>query len=137
MRKFLMILLFTGVLFGAGNAEINAIVDAIVASPPETRYEKVNAFKAKMRELNAQQRQKALEILQQKMYPQLDPANTAQALQQAKQPAHPMQQNSNAQQQMRLQQQQLRMQDGSGGGGNKQNMPGTPQQKNKPGQPMK
>lgn len=93
-------LLFSGILLAANDAEIEALIDAIVTATPQTRHEKVNAFKAKMRELNARQRRQALEALQQKMYPQLDPAKAAQSVPQT--PLTP-QQSGSAQQQMKMQ----------------------------------
>jgi len=78
MRTLLILgLLLWLPLFAATPEEINALIDDIVHADPQTRYEKLNAFKLKMRELNAEQRRNALRSLQTQMYPELDPAQAA------------------------------------------------------------
>ncbi len=53
-------------LFAAPPGDIEALIDAVLAAPPQQRYEKMNAFKRKMRELNAHERSRALRTLHEK-----------------------------------------------------------------------
>ncbi len=120
----LFFLVFSRLLHAdATQDQINTLIQAIVESNPDTRYEKVNAFKLKMRELNLKQRQKALESLQQKMYPALNADKTAQGYQQRR---HSDKAHSGALQQQIRMQQRMQMHNGQGsqkGGGT----PKTPQ----------
>ena len=67
MRHFLTILLLAPLLAAAPQSEIDALINDVVNAPQAERYEKMNAFKLKMRELNRQQRSEALDALQQRM----------------------------------------------------------------------
>jgi len=124
MRYILLLFTFCMIVSAADEGEINALIDAIVHSPPETRYEKMNAFKQKMRELNAQQRAEALDALRKRAYPDLGASGGVRT-----QAGPGATQNAAGEQQMRMQQQMQRqqMQPGNAPGG------GMPQ----PGQPQK
>jgi hypothetical protein len=74
MRYFFMILTFCSALLAAQPDEIDALIDEIVHAPQEQRFEKMNAFKQKMRELNRQQRAEALEALRARMNADAEPA---------------------------------------------------------------
>ena len=67
MRYFLTILVFSTALLAAEAEEIDTMIDAVINAPKAERFEKMNAFKLKMRELNQQQRSEALEALQSRM----------------------------------------------------------------------
>ncbi|WP_345985603.1 hypothetical protein WCX49_00360 [Sulfurimonas sp. HSL-1656] len=67
MRYFLTILALCTALLAAEAEEIDAMIDAVINAPKAERFEKMNAFKLKMRELNQQQRSEALEALQHRM----------------------------------------------------------------------
>lgn len=123
MKHLIIALALLSTLLAATDSEIDRLIEAVLNASPETRYEKMNAFKTKMRELNAQQRSEALKVLQAKVYPQLDPATAAQ-----RQPVPTVRpdQTPTAQQQMRSQQQQYRMQESAGPAGKPQNKPVTP-----------
>jgi len=131
MKTIVIFLALTATILAASNMEINALIDAIVTADPQSRYEKVNAFKTKMRALNARQRRQALETLQQRMYPALDPAHAA------KTPTTSQHQSTAARsetlQQMHLQ--QKKMQGGPASGGPK--MPGRNQQQPRPAPQVK
>jgi len=73
MRYLVMMLSLCAMLLATDEQEINTLIDDIVNASPQTRYEKMNAFKLKMRELNQEQRRAALEALRAKAYPALDP----------------------------------------------------------------
>lgn len=110
--------------------QINTLIQEIVESTQDTRYEKLNAFKLKMRELNLQQRQKALESLQQKMYPALNTDKTAQGFQQHQQ--RDKTHSGGLQQQIRMQQ-RMQMHNGQGNPKGSGGGPKTPQ--HRPGKP--
>jgi hypothetical protein len=74
MRIFLLISLFCSTLLTAQEGDIDALIDEVVHAPQETRYEKMNAFKKQMRELNRQQREEALEALRARMNADAEPA---------------------------------------------------------------
>lgn len=126
MKTIVIFLALTATILAASNMEINALIDAIVTADPQSRYEKVNAFKTKMRVLNAQQRRQALETLQQRMYPSLNAAEAANAPDASPRPQAG--QRSETLQQMHLQ--QKKMQGGPASGGPK--MPGRNQQQSRP-----
>ncbi|MHC3993324.1 hypothetical protein ACXWTF_00685 [Thiomicrolovo sp. ZZH C-3] len=67
MRYFLTILALCSALLAAEPEEIDTLIDAVINAPKSERFEKMNAFKLKMRELNQQQRRQALEALQSRM----------------------------------------------------------------------
>ena len=79
MRYLFLILSCCLVLSAAQERDINALIDDIVNATPETRYEKMNAFKLRMRELNQVQRTEALETLRAKAYPGLNAGKMATA----------------------------------------------------------
>jgi len=67
MRYFLAILTLCTALLAAEGDNIDTLIDDIVTAPKAERYEKMNAFKLKMREMNRQQRSEALEALRARM----------------------------------------------------------------------
>lgn len=72
MRYLFLVLSCCVALSAAQERDINALIDDIVNATPETRFEKMNAFKLRMRELNQAQRAEALKALSAKAYPDLD-----------------------------------------------------------------
>ena len=119
MRYFLTILTLATLLAAAPQSEIDALINDVVHAPEAQRYEKMNAFKRKMRELNEQQRREALEALQERMHvtgggdtpaPQTgtEAGTNAQQLQQRQ--LRLQQQQQQQQQMQQLQQNQLRPQ---------------------------
>lgn len=119
MKKFLVGLLLLSAFAAASDDEIDRLIDDVLKASPETRYEKMNAFKTKMRELNAQQRSEALKALQAKAYPNLE-ASGITASPAAAQTPRP-DRTPAAQQQMRTQQQQFQMQTGGQNGAGPEN----------------
>jgi len=102
MRYLFFVLSCCVALSAAQERDINALIDDIVNATPETRFEKMNAFKLRMRELNQAQRAEALQALQAKAYPDLD-ADKMTATPQGKPSVNAAQQQ--------LQQQMLRQQE--------------------------
>jgi hypothetical protein len=103
MRYLFLLFSLCFALSAAQEGDINAMIDDIVNASPEARYEKMNAFKLKMRELNQAQRAEALETLRAKAYPGLEAGQT-QRLQDAK--ARGTQNGGGMNQQLQMQQQQ-------------------------------
>ena len=108
MRHTLTILSLCAALSAAEKQEINAMIDDIVNASPQSRYEKMNAFKQKMREMNRQQRSEALDALREKAYPDLEPQRLSQP--QNALPSGNAKIGNTGQQQLQLQQQQMRQQ---------------------------
>ncbi|WP_345970251.1 hypothetical protein WCX72_00385 [Sulfurimonas sp. HSL1-6] len=117
MRYFLAILTLCAALTAAETEEIDTLIDAVINAPKAERFEKMNAFKLKMRELNQQQRSEALEALQSRMQTDEDtaalqrkPAGSEAVMQQQ------MRQQLKTQQQMQqMQQQQMHPRQGQQG----------------------
>jgi len=97
---------FCAVLLATDEQEINTLIEDIVNASPQERYEKMNAFKLKMRELNQEQRRHALEALRAKAYPALDPQ---QSVPQGDSKQQPQPRSGDAMRQLQLQQQQQQM----------------------------
>ena len=102
MRYLCTILAFCAALM-AQERDINALIDDVVNATPETRYEKMNAFKMRMRELNQAQRTEALKTLRAKAYAGIGSDDMPKAAQGQSGGETATQQ----QQQLRMQQQQL------------------------------
>ncbi|GEM_PF-6491198 len=119
MKSVVFFLVLLSALYAADGDDINRLIEEIVNAPAETRYEKMNAFKKKMRELNTLQRAEALKALQMKACPDRDlPA--AAAAEHRLQNRGRLDKSGNAAEQMRMRQQQYRMHksgNGNGGGG--------------------
>lgn len=68
MRHIVLAMALYGALHASQqDSDINTLIDEIVNAPQQERYEKMNAFKLKMRELNQQQRAEALKALHKRM----------------------------------------------------------------------
>ena len=114
MKAIWTALLLCSALFAAGEVSIDALIADIVNAPPQERYEKMNAFKRKMRQLNAEERARAIETLRAKAYPSA--GGPAEGTRQAHRMEHRGDRSPEGMQQMRMQQQQYQMRKGGGMG---------------------
>jgi hypothetical protein len=68
LRHLVLVMTLYGALHASQqDNDINTLIDEIVNAPQQERYEKMNAFKQKMREMNQEQRTEALKALQKRM----------------------------------------------------------------------